>query len=58
MDWQTIFTVGIVLVFIIVMMRGCGGMMRGGGCGIGRDQSCETRPKQPDQQDRSSGGKQ
>lgn len=46
MDLQTIFTVGIVL-FLIVMMRCCGGMGRGKGCGSGNDESCETKPGQP-----------
>ena len=34
MDWQTVFTVVIVGVLFFVMMRGCGGMMRGGCCGM------------------------
>jgi hypothetical protein len=32
MDWQTILTVVIVAVVFFVMIRGCGGMARGGGC--------------------------
>lgn len=37
MDWATVFTVGIVILFVVLMMGGCGGMMAGGGCGMGRD---------------------
>lgn len=37
MDWGTVFTVGIVILFVVLMMRGCGGMMAGGGCGMGQD---------------------
>ena len=37
MDWGTLFTVGVVILFVVLMMRGCGGMMGGGGCGMGRD---------------------
>lgn len=34
MDWQTLLTIVSIGLFIFVMMRGCGGMMRGG-CGMG-----------------------
>lgn len=37
MDWGTLFNVGVVILFVVLMMRGCGGMMAGGGCGMGRD---------------------
>ena len=37
MDWGTVLTVGVVILFVVLMMRGCGGMMAGGGCGMGRD---------------------
>lgn len=36
MDWNTLLTTIAILVFIVLMMRGCGGMMAGGGCGMGR----------------------
>lgn len=54
MDWQTILTVIGIIAFIVIMMRGCGGMMSGGcgmgGCGMGsrRKQEPEEKPaKQP-----------
>lgn len=56
MDWQTIITVGVVLLFIAVMMRGCGGMMRGAGCGSSaKGSSCGT-PKESTTQERKSAG--
>ena len=36
MDRSTLLTGAAVLVFLWLMMRGCGGMMVGGGCGMGR----------------------
>lgn len=39
MDSSTLLTIGLIILFVIVMMRGCGGMMGGcgmGGCGMGR----------------------
>ena len=35
MDWNALLSTIAVVVFILVMMRGCGGMMTGGGCGMG-----------------------
>lgn len=40
MTWDTlqwILGIGLFVLFLMVMMRGCGGMMRGGmgGCGMG-----------------------
>lgn len=37
MDWGTLLSVGAVILLFVLMMRGCGGMMSGGGCGMGRD---------------------
>ncbi len=34
MDWQALLTMVGIVLFVIVMMRGCGGMA-GGGCGMG-----------------------
>ena len=56
MDWQTIITVGVVLLFIVVMMRGCGGMMRGRGCGSSAKGSSCGAPKESLAEDRKSGG--
>lgn len=36
MDWNTVLSTIAILVFVVLMMRGCGGMMAGGGCGMGR----------------------
>lgn len=36
MDWNTVLTTFAIIAFVVVMMRGCGGMMAGGGCGMGR----------------------
>jgi len=37
MDWGTLLSVAVFILLCIVMMRGCGGMMGGGGCGMGKD---------------------
>jgi len=49
-DWRTILTIAGIILFVIVMMRGCGGMMgggrgMGGGCGMG------SRPRRPEAKD-------
>lgn len=36
MDWNTLLSTIAIIVFIVLMMRGCGGMIAGGGCGMGR----------------------
>ena len=36
MDWSTLISVVAIVAFLWLMMRGCGGMMAGGGCGMGR----------------------
>jgi hypothetical protein len=33
MDWSTLISVTAVFAFVSLMMRACGGMMAGGGCG-------------------------
>lgn len=35
MDWSTVLSTVAIVVFVVLMMRGCGGMMAGGGCGMG-----------------------
>jgi len=35
-DWNTVLSTIAIIVFVVLMMRGCGGMMAGGGRGIGR----------------------
>jgi len=36
MDWNSLLSVALIVVFILLMMRGCGGMMGGGMCGMPR----------------------
>ena len=48
MDWSTLISVAAILIFLWLMMRGCGGMMAGGGCGMGR----HAHPKNVDRQSR------
>ena len=52
MDWNALLSTMMIVVFILVMMRGCGGMMRGGGCGMGVH---HPRRRQPDKADSSTG---
>lgn len=35
MDWNSLLSTIAIIVFIVLMLRGCGGMMAGGGCGMG-----------------------
>lgn len=35
MGWNTLISTVVLTVFILLMLRGCGGMMTGGGCGMG-----------------------
>ena len=46
MDWQTLLTIAGIIVFVIFMMRGCGGM--GGGCGMGGGMRSRRRPSDAD----------
>jgi hypothetical protein len=34
MDWNSVLSTLAIIAFVVVMMRGCGGMA-GGGCGMG-----------------------
>jgi len=45
MDWNALLSTIAIVVFILVMMRGCGNMMAGGGCGMGAH---HRRTRQPD----------
>jgi hypothetical protein len=49
-DWRTLLTIGGIILFVIVMMRGCGGMM-GGRRGMGRGCGMGPRPRRPDTKD-------
>lgn len=50
MDWTTILWIVGVIVFLVIMMRGCGGMMAGRECGMGSHR--QTRPRgQPEERD-------
>ena len=54
MDWSTLISVIAIVVFLWLMLRGCGGMMAGGGCGMGR----HAHPHNNDQQRRRNDGSQ
>lgn len=45
MDWHSVLEIVGIILFVVIMMRGCGGMMAGGcgmgGCGMG------SRSKRP-----------
>lgn len=45
MDWNALLSTIAIAVFILVIMRGCGSMMSGGGCGMGMH---HRRKRQPD----------
>jgi hypothetical protein len=51
MDWNSVLTTIAIVAFIVLMMRGCGGMMAGGGCGMGkprrRDKSTQEQEGTP-----------
>ena len=54
-DWTTLLWIGGIALLIFFMMRGCGGMMGGGGCGMGgrrhgpeKDQSEGPSPHSPE----------
>lgn len=34
MDWSTLFSTLFIIIFVVLMLRGCGGMTAGGGCGM------------------------
>ncbi len=36
MDWQNVLWIVLIVAAVFLMMRGCGGMMMGGGCGMPR----------------------
>ena len=42
-NWETVLWIGGFVLLFWFMMRGCGGIMRGGGCGMG------GRPKDGDE---------
>ena len=44
MDWQTLLTIAGIILFVVLMMRGCGGM--GGGCGMGGGMGSRRRPSE------------
>ena len=35
MDWNMLISTIAIVAFMLLMMRGCGGMMAGRGCGMG-----------------------
>lgn len=50
MDWQSILTILGIVLFVVIMMRGCGGMM-GGGCGMGGCGMGSRRKQQPEEKE-------
>lgn len=56
-DWTTLLWIGGLVLFVFLMLRGCGGMMGGGGCrGMGSrradvdaDPEDQARRKSPEQ---------
>jgi len=50
MDWQTLLTIAGIILFVVVMMRGCGGMMSGG-CGVGGGCGMGSRHRRPEAKD-------
>lgn len=53
MDWRTILTIVGILLFVVVMMRGCGGMMAGG-CGVGGGCGMGSRRRRPKEREDSA----
>lgn len=51
MDWNTVLSTIAIIVFVVLMMRGCGGMMAGGGCGMGRPRRDHDKPTEPSPSD-------
>ena len=54
MEWGTLFSVALPVLFVFLMFRMCGGMM--GGRGMGRGCGMGSRPRKPtedDQKDRN-----
>jgi hypothetical protein len=47
MDWSALLSTIAIVVFILLMMRGCGGMMAGGGCGMGVRHRHKRQPNTP-----------
>ena len=47
MDWNALLSTVAIVVFILLMMRGSGGMMAGGGCGIGVRHRHKRQPNTP-----------
>jgi hypothetical protein len=54
MDWPTLFTTLLVIAFVVLMMRGCGGMSAGGGCGMQGHRPRKPRPESPESAPRGS----
>lgn len=47
MDWNTLISTIAIVAFILLMMRGCGGMMARGGCGMGASHRHRRQPTAP-----------
>ena len=60
LDWQTLLWIGGFALLFWFMMRGCGGMMRGGGCGMrgSRDRGEKSQKGEPNQDSPQTGDEQ
>jgi hypothetical protein len=47
MDWNALLSMIAVVAFVLLMMRGCGGMMTRGGCGMGVHHTQKRRDTPP-----------
>ena len=56
MDWQTILTIGAMVLFAFLMLRGCGGMMGGGGCGHSPAPRGQSPHQMPEESEPVHGG--
>lgn len=46
MDWNALLSTVAIIVFIVLMLRGCGGMTAGGRCGM----DMRRRPRRDERQ--------
>lgn len=56
MDWNTVLSTIAIIVFVVLMMRGCGGMTAGGGCGMGSLAVANTTNRQRARRPLTQGG--
>ena len=54
MDWNALLSLIAIGGFILLMMRGCRGMMAGGGCGMGVSHQQKRRLDRPSESTENS----